>query len=323
MDTRISWSLAFFVLALVGGLAAGCQSDESSSTGAPPSYRAVEAWGETGGRPGQFRKPIGIEISGEDVVVSEAGNRRVQVLGQDGTPRRQIGPALANGDSLRRPMHIDVAGSSLYVPDFNTDRVYVLSLQGDLRRSLNGSGLPAGFDAPGGVAVDADGRLYVADFYNHRVLRFGSDGTLDRQWGVTDSTGKAPKRFTYPTDVAVLPEGGFVVADAYNHRVKRYSADGSLAWVRPKNKNWADSTKGTFNVATAVAAGPGGHIFVADFYNHRIQEFTPEGQFVQTFGEKGTGDGQFERPVDVAAKGDTLYVVDFGNDRIQVFVRES
>ncbi len=320
MDTRIS---GLFALALAVGLAAGCQSDDTSTTDVPSSYQFVEVWGETGDEPGHFRKPIGIEISDEDVVVSEAGNHRVQVLGRDGTPRRQIGPALANGDSLRRPMHIAVAGSSLYVPDFNTDRVHVLSLAGSHQRTLDGTGLEVPFDAPGGVAVDADGRLYVADFYNHRVLRFGSDGTLDRQWGVTDSTGNAPARFTYPTDVAVLPDGGFVVADAYNHRIKRYTADDTLGWMRPKNQNWADSTTGTFNVATAVTTGPDAHIFVADFYNHRIQEFTPDGQFVQMFGEKGTSAGQFDRPVDVAAKGDTLYVVDFGNDRIQVFAPES
>lgn len=301
-------------------LGAGCQPSGPEA----PAYQFVQTWGGPGTRPGQFQEPIGIDVAGGEVFVSEAGNRRIQVFDRTGKVLRQIGPALANSDTLRRPMHIAAAESTLYVPDFNTDRVHVLSLQGELQRSLDASGLEPGFDAPGGVAVDEQGRLYVADFYHHRVLRFNEDGAFDRQWGVTDSTGKAPERFTYPTDVAPLPDGGFVVADAYNHRIKRYDADGSLAWVRPENQNWADSTKGTFNVATAVTTGPEGHIFVADFYNHRIQEFTPDGQFVRMVGERGTGKGQFERPVDVAfdAKG-RLYVVDFGNDRIQVFAPES
>jgi len=327
MDTRGSWVL---MVVLTAGIATGCQSNETSSTdSASPAYRFVEAWGETGTEPGRFLKPIGIEVVGEEVVVSEAGNRRVQVLGRDGTPRRQIGPALPNGDSLRRPMHIAGAGSSLHVPDYNTDHVYVLSMEGAHQRTVDGSGLdgagvPAGFDAPGGVAVDADGRLYVADFYNHRVVRLHEDGALDRQWGIADSTGTAPERFTYPTDVALLPGGGFVVADAYNHRIKRYTAEDTLAWIRPQDQTWADSTEGTFNVATAVTTGPNGHIFVADFYNHRIQEFRPDGQFVQAFGEKGSGEGQLDRPVDLAFDREgRLYVVDFGNDRIQVFSPKS
>jgi DNA-binding beta-propeller fold protein YncE len=326
MNTRVSWLLG---VALVAGLVAGCQSNEAPSTDASgPTYQFVEAWGGAGTEPSQFLEPIGIEVVGEEIVVSEAGNRRLQVLDREGTALRQVGPALPSGDSLRRPMHIAAAGSTLYVPDYNTDRVHVLSLEGSPQRTVDGSGLdgagiPAAFDAPGGVAVDANGRLYVADFYNHRVVRLREGGAFDRQWGVTDSTGGADDRLSYPTDVAVHPDGGFVVADAYNHRIKRYAADGSLAWIRPEDRNWEGSDEGQFNVATAVATGPEGRIYVADFYNHRIQIFSAEGEFLTAFGEQGDGEGQFERPVDVAVGDDgTLYVVDFGNDRIQVFSPE-
>ena len=64
-----------------------------------------------------------------------------KVLDREGTPRRQIGPALPNGDSLRRPMHIAVAGSSLYAPDYNTDRVHVLSINGAHRRNRRRIGI--------------------------------------------------------------------------------------------------------------------------------------------------------------------------------------
>ncbi len=309
-----------FILVLVALFGVGCQSSGSEA----PVYQFVEAWEGPGSEAGPFRNPIGIATSGGEVFVSEAENHRIPVFKRTGDVLRQIGPAIGNSDTLRRPMHIAVGDSALYVPDFNTDRVYVLSLNGDYRRSLDGSGAEDGFDAPGGVAVDANGRLYVADFYHHRVLRFDAGGTFDRQWGETDSTGSAPERFTYPTDVTSLPDDGFVVADAYNHRIKRYNADGSLAWMRPKDQNWADSTKGTFNVATAVATGSQGNVFVTDFYNHRVQEFTADGRFVQTFGEKGSGTRQFERPVDlVFDENSRLYVVDFGNDRVQVFAPDS
>ena len=73
-------------------------------------------------------------------------------------------------------------------------------------------------------------------------------------------------------------------------------------------------------MATAVTAGPEGTLYVADFYNHRIQVFAPDGTFRTAFGEQGSGEGEFERPVDVAVNAEgTLYVVDFGNDRVQVF----
>jgi DNA-binding beta-propeller fold protein YncE len=317
MTNRLSWRL---VAGLLVGLVIGCQSTGSDG----PGYTFADTWDGPGPEPGQFREPIGLAVAGTDrVFVGDAGGRRIQVFSREGEVQRHIGPALENGDTLRRPMHIAVHDSTLYVPDFNTDRVHVLSHQGVPRRTLDASGLRTGFDAPGGVGVAEDGPIYVSDFYNHRVLRFRADGTLDRQWGTADSTGTAPGRFTYPTDVAPLPDGGFVVADAYNHRIQRFTADDTVAWTRPADQTWADSTTGTFNVATAVAAGPDGHIFVADFYNHRIQEFTPEGTFVRAVGEKGTGNGQFERPVDVdVGPAGRLYVVDLGNERVQVFTAD-
>lgn len=305
--------------ALAGALLlAGCRPTETDDA---VTYRFVEVWGGPGSEPGQFREPIGIAISSDEVFVSDAGNHRIQVFDRSGALLRQIGPEIAPGDSLIRPMHIDVRGDALYVPDYLMDRVYRFTRDGAPADVFGtaGSG-PGQFDAPGGVAVDAEGRLYAADFYNHRVHLLRPDGSSVRHWGVTDSSGAEAGRFTYPTDVALVPAGGFVVADAYNHRIQRFDAQGELAWVRPDDQNWADSSEGRFNVATAVTTGPEGHIFVADYFNHRIQEFTPDGQLVQVFGEKGSGPGQFERPVDLAFDEEgTLYVVDFGNDRVQTF----
>ncbi len=77
---------------------------------------------------------------------------------------------------------------------------------------------------------------------------------------------------------------------------------------------------GWFSVATGVAVDGDGNVFVADFYNHRIQKFSPKGDFLTSIGEPGNGPGQFDRPTDVVVDAEgNLYVVDFGNDRIQKF----
>jgi DNA-binding beta-propeller fold protein YncE len=60
-----------------------------------------------------------------------------------------------------------------------------------------------------------------------------------------------------------------------------------------------------------------GHVFVADFYNNRVQKFAPDGTFLTAFGEPGDGAGQLDHPIAVAVgEDDTVFVVDYGNNRI-------
>jgi DNA-binding beta-propeller fold protein YncE len=59
---------------------------------------------------------------------------------------------------------------------------------------------------------------------------------------------------------------------------------------------------------------------VADFGNDRIQVFGVDGSLLSSFGARGSGDGQFQRPADVAVGSDgSLYVTDHFNDRVERF----
>ena len=51
---------------------------------------------------------------------------------------------------------------------------------------------------------------------------------------------------------------------------------------------------------------------MADFYNHRVQKFSAEGEFLASFGSPGSGPGQLDRPIDMAVdENGSIYVVDF------------
>ena len=66
-----------------------------------------------------------------------------------------------------------------------------------------------------------------------------------------------------------------------------------------------------------------GDVYVVDWRNDRVQKFNSEGEFIFAFGKSGSGDGEFNRPTDVAVDehGD-IYVADCGNDRVQLFNSE-
>lgn len=172
------------------------------------------------------------------------------------------------------------------------------------------------------MAAAHDGSLYVADFYNHRIQHLHANGRFIEQWGTTGTVGVGGGEFNYPTDVALGPGGELLVADGYNDRIQMFSPAGEFLrkWGGPLGMNIHGPFAGWFATVTSVAVGPAGDIFVADFYNHRVQKFTPEGRFLTAFGGQGNGAGQFEYTTAVTVAPDgTLFATDFGNHRVMVF----
>jgi DNA-binding beta-propeller fold protein YncE len=97
---------------------------------------------------------------------------------------------------------------------------------------------PDGFDRPTGVAVAANGDIFVADGHapnkhdSARVVRFSKDGHFIKAWG---RKGSAPGEFDEPHDIVVGGSRGWVyVADRRNSRVQVFDQDGNFiaAWTQ-------------------------------------------------------------------------------------------
>jgi len=169
------------------------------------------------------------------------------------------------------------------------------------------------FSAPVGVAVDATGNVYVADYYLNRVQKFSATGAYVGQWG---SFGVGNGQFNVPQGVAVDAAGNVYVADQFNNRIQKFTSSGAYL------TQWgtAGTGNGQFTNPVGVAVDTTGNVYVADYNNHRIQKFTSTGTYVTKWGTNGTGNGQFQNPLSLAVDSSgNVYVADFYNDRIQKF----
>lgn len=279
-----------------------------------PAYVLEKTWGEKGNAAGQFNEPTGVAIKGNEVFVSDGRNHRIQVFDLNGEAIRQFGSKI-----LERPMNLSITNNELYVADYFSDQIKVFSLQGKFLHSIGKPGRnPGEFTIPGGVAVASNGDLFVAEFKNQRVQQLKADGHFVRQWGLTGEAGTFGGKLRYPTDVALSKDGTLYIADGYNDRVLAIGPDGELLtkWGGPLAINIFGSFNGWFATITGLSVGPSGNVFVADFYNDRVQKFSPDGTFLTAFGIKTTGPTHTSIAVAEADDG-SVFVADFVNHQIQ------
>lgn len=178
----------------------------------------------------------------------------------------------------------------------------------------------AQFQAPRGIAMAADGSLYVADSLNNRIQHLRQDGTVLQAWGTFAdvSKGAAPGgTFNEPWGVAVAPDGSVFVADTWNYRVQKFTSDGKFLSM------WGTGPalgQDQFYGPRGLAVDKLGRVFVADTGNKRIVIYDGNGNYLSEFGEPGLQLGQLDEPVDIAIDpSENVYVTDTWNQRVQVF----
>ena len=76
---------------------------------------------------------------------------------------------------------------------------------------------------------------------------------------------------------------------------------------------------GLFSFPQDIAVDSAGNVYVSDYGNRRIQKFDNDGNFLHTWGIKGSGNGQFQAPAGIAIGGDYVYVIDNDLNRVQKF----
>ena len=167
------------------------------------------------------------------------------------------------------------------------------------------------FDHPLGVAVTDKDEILVADWQNHRVQVFDSNGTFLRSFG---HRGKNAGEFNSPFGIATDKDRKIFVAEPNNNRVQILSWEGRNLG----SFGGQGSLDSQLSYPWGLSLDSTGNVIVADSGNRLIKIFTPDGRFVMKIG----GEGSFSFPAHCVQCGEYFIVSDFNEHCIKVFNRE-
>ncbi|WP_055631872.1 NHL repeat-containing protein [Streptomyces griseoruber] len=211
----------------------------------------VRGFGGDGGPAAEavLNQPMGVALDGAGhVYVGDHTNHRIRRIAPDGRIETVAGGGTLRGRAaegapatdaeLYYPSDLAVSPSgTLYFTDTHNHRVLKVTPDGTLLAVAgtgiegdSGDGGPAveaRLDKPLGLALDASGNLYIADFGNHRVRRVTPDGWIStlagtgRSGSTGDSGPAASARLYYPVGVALDRSEALYIAEWTGHRVRR------------------------------------------------------------------------------------------------------
>jgi DNA-binding beta-propeller fold protein YncE len=319
----------------------------------PPGWRAVVTSVAGSGSPGLrdtaegtalsagFAEPFGLAADREgNLYISDAGeSNRIRKLAPGGSVSTLAGgvEGFADGTGAAASFHTPSAlaldrEGNLYVADTGNNRVrkvtkdgVVTTLAGDgTPGHRDGPGAQARFNAPVGLAVDAEGNVYVADTYNDRLRLVTKDGMVRTVAGTglvghMDGDALAEAQLDTPCGVVVGAAGEVYIADTGNNRLRRLTPDGRLMTLALTAEDGTSVEEIARPIGLALTHD--NFLYVTQLGPGRVVQIGPDLR-VRPLAGLGSGfaDGEgltearFNQPAGLAlGPGGSLYVADSAN----------
>ncbi|WAK01496.1 NHL domain-containing protein [Methylobacter sp. YRD-M1] len=265
----------------------------------------------------KFPRDIAAGVDGS-LYIADSANNRVRRVGPDGTITTVAGNGTAGfgGDggpamqaSLNSPNNIAIgADGSLYISDSSNHRIRRVGPDGIISTVVGngtskfsgdgGSAAQAGLNYPVGLAVAADGSLYMAELFESRVRRVGPDGIISTvagngTAGFSGDSGPATQAsLHWPVDIAIGADGSLYISDSSNHRIRRVGPDGIISTVAGIGSYGFKGDGGPASLAelsgpSNIAVSADGSLYITDQGNFRIRRIGQDG-IITTVAGNGT-----------------------------------
>ena len=254
-----------------------------------------------------LKMPFGVTMdSYGDFFIADTGNNRIRMVDTNGiiTTVAGNGDARFSGDggaatnaSINTPCGVAVDGrGNLFIADYANNCIRIVDTNGIIATvagnggfSFSGDGgaaTNASLKDPQGIAVDAYGSLFIADYQNNRIRRVDSYGIISIVAGngtayqsAGDGGPATNACLTNPTGVAVDSFGYLFIADWNNNRIRQVDPNGIITTVAGNgggsySGDGGSATDGSLHQPVGVALDASGGLLIADQANSRIRRIT-------------------------------------------------
>jgi sugar lactone lactonase YvrE len=250
-----------------------------------------------------FWRPHGITIDAAgNLYVAETNNSRIRKVTPKGEVSTLAGSEMGFADGsgsdarfyIPEGIAIDATGN-LYVADTYNNRIRKVTPKGKVSTLAgsgeegfaDGQGNTAQFNRPSGIAIDAAGNLYVADFWNSRIRKITVKGEVSTlagsdEEGLADGQGSSA-RFDGPSGITIDAAGNLYVTDVRNNRIRMVTSEGEVSTLAGSDSidpdedevgGFADGegSVAKFDGPSGIAIDAAGNLYVSDSNNYRIRK---------------------------------------------------
>ena len=263
---------------------------------------------------GGLNCPWGVAVARDGrVVVTECFGDCVTVLSTEESGRSCFNSKGRNNQKLNYPKGVVVTQDcEIIVTDDH--HIQKFNMEGKPLTVVGGEGSgQLQFNSPGGVAMDTNNKILVADRDNHRIQVLNPDFSFSDTIAVQ---GLQPGQFRRPFCIAVNSKGMVYVTNNENHQVQKLTPKGVVVKQFGKKGGREGELMHPRGVAVDTTTDT---VYVTS--DHKVSAFTSDGQFLWEFGQKGSGEEELCTPTGLAVEESTgdLYVCDASNSRLVIY----
>lgn len=300
---------------------------------------SIQGFANGAGTSARFDIPIGIvKDAAGNLFVCDRDNHKIRKITPAGMVSTFAGSTMGFAEGtgtaaqFNQPYSITIdASGNLYVGDRINHAIRKITAAGVVTTlagngtagNQNGTGSAARFNEPLGVAADAAGNIFVADYINGLIRKVTPAGVVTTHFNPVHVFG------------LTIDATGNIYYTTYNdHQVMKYSTANVNTVVAGQGatSGSADGTGAgaTFNFPSGITVDNSGNLYVCDAFNYRIRKIT-SGGVVSTFAgtAPGNSDGvgtnaSFGSPLGICPDfgNNAIYVSDFNDHRIRKIIVE-